>query len=394
MIAYKSLRRLFEQAERAWARSGEPKASLVFSRASNPEYIGLSSFAEKQAYHAVLLHAEHRGAIAIEWDRNAGFQNQVARVRLRDGNALSEVLNAVPRWRSVEEATQLCTPLAGSFPIIGAVLGAWREGRKPRGLQACDARLLVDAAKAIDYCRQNSQQDMTVRRLSTRLGFDSKRLESLVPALDLLRASGLDEIPRDSEELFSELGIVKHPLPILLSGPATLGLRDDTTLATPAPYAGLAPNSIASVRVSDACKYVLSVENLTTFHELAEMQTPDVLLIYSNGMPSPSWCRFYGRMLGDLPSICRVLHWGDIDGGGYRIAAHIASVCRACKRTLMLHMMNPAVLPEQRSWRPLDTQEQTHMKRIAQELGWEIELRGISERPLAYEQEALDLVLP
>jgi hypothetical protein len=392
--AHKSLRRLLEQAERCWARTGKPNASIVFSQASNPDYVGLSTFAEKQAYHAVLLHAEHLGALTIEWDVAAGHQNQVARVRLKDGDSLATLLEIVPRWRSMEEARRLCEPLMSRFPIVDAVLNAWREGRKPRGLQPSEAPLLADAAQAIDYCHRHVQHDMTVRRLSTRLGFDSKHLESLVPALDLLKATRLDDPPREREELFAELGIMKHPLPVLVAGSAVLRLIDSATIGIPAPYVGLGPDSILTVELQSSCRHVLSVENLTTFHELAEKRCRDVLLIYSNGMPSPSWMRFYDRMLAVLPSTCRLMHWGDIDGGGYRIAAHISALCRSRGKHLNLHMMNPRLHPEELSWRPLETQEQTYMERLAREAGWINESKGILERPLAYEQEALDLEFP
>lgn len=390
----KCLRRLLDQGERAWARTGEPKASLLFSQASNPDYFGLGSFSEKQAYHAALLHAEHVGAIAVEWDMTAGHQNQVKRIRLRDGDSLAKLLEAVPRWLAIEETQRVCSSLMERFPILTAVIAAWREGRKPRGLHPCQVSLLVDAAKAIEYCERNAFQDVTVRRLSTRLGFDSKHLEALAPALDLLRADRLDEPPTEREDLFAAMGIVKHPLPVLLAGPALIRLAGNAVLNTPAPYVGLAPNSIQQVEPAASCRRILSVENLTTFHELTEARSPDTLLLYSNGMPSPSWRRFYDRALNGLPDSFQLIHWGDIDGGGFRIAAQIAGLCRARGRNLNLHMMNPARHPKEHSWRVLEDQERVYMRRLAEVWGWEDELRGIEEQPLAYEQEALDRLLP
>lgn len=392
--AQKCLRRLLDQGERAWARTGEPKASLLFSEASNPEYLGLQSFSEKQTYHAALLHAEHVGAITVEWDTGAGHQNQVKRIRLRDGDVLARLLEAVPRWLAIEEALRACSPLMERFPILNGVIAAWREGRKPRGVDPGQVSLLVDAAKAIDYCERNTLQDVTVRRLSTRLGFDSKHLEALAPALDLLRADRLDDPPTEREDLFSALGIVKHPLPVLLAGPALIRLAGKAVLNAPVPYVGLAPNSIEQVEPIASCRRVLSIENLTTFHELTETRPQDTLLLYSNGMPSPSWKRFYDRVLDGLPDTCQSIHWGDIDVGGYRVAAQIAVLCRARGRKLHLYMMNPVRHPKEHSRRALEQQEMAYMLRLAKEWEWEDELKGIQEQPLAYEQEALDLLLP
>lgn len=388
------LLRLLAAAERSWARTGEASASLVFSKASNPDYLALSSYADKQAYHSALLHAEHKGAITVEWDTRSGYQNQITRIRLRNAEALAEVLGVVPRWQALERAARALEPWQSKFTILPSILQAWRNGRKPRSLQLVDYQLLVDAARTIEHCRQNVTQDISIRRLSAKLGFDSKHVESLASALDLLGAVDIDQPAREPEEVFGELGIVKHPLPVLLSGPMDLNLADGTTFTVPAPYVGLAPNSVESVCLQNSCRCILSVENLTTFHELAEIGSPHVALIYSNGMPSPSWRQFYGRLLTGSSMNCRILHWGDIDGGGYRIAARIGNVCNEHHRDLALHMMDPGRFAKEVSRRPLNARERAQMERIAQKMGWTAELRGIADQPFAYEQEALDITLP
>lgn len=393
-VARRSLQKLLASAERAWGRRGEISASLVFSEASNSEYFALASATEKRVCHSTLIHAEHKGAITVEWDKRAGHNNQVKRIRLVDGNALAELLDIVPRWRAIEDAAQLLIPCERTFPIIASLLAAWRNGRQPRGLQPTDARAIADAARAIEYCRANGTQDVPIRRLSTQLGFDSKHIESLTAALDLLTAADLDQVSREPEEVFAGLGIVKHPLPVLLSGPATLNLNDRSTFTLPLPYAGVSPTAIASIRVDADCRYVLSVENLTSFHELTQFESSEVLLIYSNGMPSPSWCRLYQRLVAELPDRCVIWHWGDVDGGGYRIAARIAEICIAQQRRLRLHLMNPAVLPSERRRRSLDTRERTQMERLARQMNWTKEAEGLLSHPYAFEQEALDVFLP
>lgn len=393
-VAQSSLRKLLTSAERAWGRHGEISASLVFSQASNPGYFALASAADKRACHAALIHAEHTGAITIEWDKSAGHHNQIKRIRLLDGNKLAGLLDIMPRWRAIEEAGQALTPWNGKFPVIRSLMVAWRDGRRPRSLQPSDAAAIAQAAGAVEYCRANGTQDISIRRLSTQLGFESKRIESLTAALDLLTSEDLDQVARDPEEVFAELGIVKHPLPVLLSGPAMLTLNNRSAFALPAPYAGISPTAIASVQVAPSCRYVLSVENLTTFHELTQLESNEVLLIYSNGMPSPSWFRFYERLLAELPAHCAIWHWGDIDGGGYRIAARIAGVCVEQQRQLRLHLMNPAVLPTERRRRSLDARERTQMERLARQMSWTKEVEGLESHPYAFEQEALDILLP
>lgn len=390
-----ALAKLLASAERAWAKTGTANASLKFSHASNPAYFEISSSADKKACHAVLLHAEHKGAISIEWDPAAGYQNQIARIRLKEADILASLLGIVPRWTAVEKSTAALGALRTGYPIIDSVLNAWRLGKRPRGLTMQDAPRLLDAAKTIQARRQTDRgSDISVRRLSAQLGFDSKRIEALAPALDLLTASDLDQPAREPEEFFSELGIVKHPMPVLLSGPAVLTLDDEPPLSLPKPYIGIDPDSVVAIEFKATFKTVLSVENLTTFHELAALKSKSVLLVYSNGMPSPSWRRFYRRMLEQLPSHSRLFHWGDIDAGGYRIAAKIAEVCREQNRLLELHMMNPEKLPKELCRRSLLEQEVRQMQRIAQKMGWMDLAEAVLAQPNAYEQEALELALP
>jgi hypothetical protein len=59
---------------------------------------------------------------------------------------------------------------------------------------------------------------------------------------------------------------------------------------------------------------LLTVENLTTFHELVgqRLHMPAAVLPYTGGMPSPSWKRVYRLLLTSLPVEARVFHWGDM----------------------------------------------------------------------------------
>jgi hypothetical protein len=393
-VAFAALKRLLSKAERAWARDDRSTLSLVFSQASHPEYFHLSSAADKRDCHSVLTHAQHIGAILIEWDLSAGQNNQIKRISLKDPDKLASLLGVTPLWRAIEEATNILESWIPKFQNIPDLLAAWRNNRKPKGLSPDNATLIADAAKTIDYCRALDTRDVSIRRLSTQLGFDSKHIESLKPALDLLISGDLDQPAREADEIYSELGIVKHPLPILMSGPANVMLENNTVFRLPIPYVGLAPDSILSVQIEDTCRYVLSVENLTTFHELAQLKSLHVLVIYSNGMPSPSWRRFYGRLLTHLPVGCQIRHWGDVDGGGFRIAASIANICLEQKRNLTLHMMNPSTLPSNLKRRPLDTREKAQIARIAEIMSWSDILTGINSHPFAFEQEALELCLP
>jgi hypothetical protein len=146
---------------------------------------------------------------------------------------------------------------------------------------------------------------------------------------------------RSDEEVFGELGLVKFPPTLLLAGTCTVNSQgQQITLARP--YLGFAPRAIDSFSGIESTRVFLSVENLTTFHELTRLARPGDghLLLYSAGMPSPSWLHVYSLLLEVLPLEAKILHTGDIDAGGFRIAEFIAKAAQRQKRSLHLHGMD------------------------------------------------------
>lgn len=390
----KCLHRLLERAESAWARSNIITASISFGEKSKSEYFTIETASDKKSFHGVLLHAQSSGAIEIEWDTGAGFQNQVKRVTLVDGSKLAKLLTLRPIWEVLPTIEKSFSQYINAFPILEKVLEAWKGGRKPRGLGINDSGKILDAIKTITQCKQSSQQDIPIRRMSARLGFDTKRLEAITPALDLLTAVDIGALPKERDELFAELGLVKHPSPVMVAGCLSVEMNNKEKVSIPAPYLGIPPNSVIDIKVSSNCQSILSVENLTTFHELTQLRHPNIILIYSNGMPSPSWKQFYGMLIHNAPLDCQLYHWGDVDAGGYRISKNISEVAKLAGRKIKLHRMNPDTLPLKYHLRKLDSKELLEMQKIAKFCDWQEECVGISNSPYAFEQEILDLVLP
>src|SRR5690606_21024339 len=92
------------------------------------------------------------------------------------------------------------------------------------------------------------------------------------------------------------------------------------------PYVGVAPRSVGGLTSAPA--WVLTIENLTTFHLAAAALKgrQDGLVVFTGGMPSPAWVAGFIRLTGNLPHSTLFYHWGDIDVGGFRIAARLQEV--------------------------------------------------------------------
>lgn len=394
-VVRSALEKLLRKAERAWAQQAEREHSLVFSEASFPEYFKLPLREDKNAVHAGLRNAERAGAILIEWDRRAGEDGQITRIRLVDAGAIANHIGETPTWIHYERAEALLQPWL-AIPNIQFVLERWRAGKPVRSMSSERASDFVDACKVIEACRTiSSSEDVPIRRLSATLFSDSKRIESIGSALDVLTAESMDTPWRDFEDVFSGLGLVKLPQPVLIAGAGVIELDDGTRLSIPKPYVGLAPQSIRRIILADGADYVLTVENLTTFHEIAlgKAGQPSGVVIYTAGMPSPALLRVYGLAVQEALSRDngRRFHWSDIDLGGFRIAA-----CLARKHLEPLHLwsMDPLLHPEVTYRKLLTAEETREITRISAQYGWETEAEHIAADGRAIEQEILPLTIP
>jgi hypothetical protein len=99
-------------------------------------------------------------------------------------------------------------------------------------------------------------------------------------------------------------------------------------------------------------------------------------------------------VLRSLPSGCRCLHWGDIDAGGFRIAAHLARACEAQGRQLQLHSMVWRRVGEAESGRTFQSSEVRQVASICERWSWEIEGRAITGATHPIEQEELPALWP
>lgn len=394
-VARSALEKLLRKAERAWAQQAEREHTLVFSEASFPEYFKLPLREDKNAVHAYLRNAERTAAIVIEWDRRAGEDGQITRIRLVDANFVANLIGETPSWGHYEIAAAQLRPWS-SIPNLQFVLERWRAGKLVRSMSPERASDFVDACKVIEACRaSSSSEDVPIRRLSAALFSDSKRIESIGAALDVLTAESLDTPWRDFEDVFCGLGLVKHPQPVLIAGSGVVELNDGTRLTIPKPYVGLPPQSIRRITLPNRANYVLTVENLTTFHEIAlgKAGHPAGVVIYTAGMPSPALLRVYRECVQEALSSDngRRFHWGDIDLGGFRIAA-----CLARQHPSKLHLwsMDPLYHLEATSRKTLTGEETREITRISALYGWETEAEHIAVDGRAIEQEVFQLTIP
>lgn len=394
-LATQALRKLLTRAERAHLKEEPGLVSLRFSDASFAEYFSLPTHAAKQELHAGLCSAEREGAITIEWDQRAGEDGQIERILLQDLDALARHLGVQTHEIALRHAKSRLANWT-TIPRVQEIVSAWERLHTVRGRDISDMESLSDALRVLDFCRARAGEDIAVRTASAALFKDSKRLEKLEQWLDVLTTDDVKGLRRSAEEVFAGLGLVKYPPAVYLSGRAVLELADGLRLGVPSPFIALAPKSIMRVIPAHAVRSVLTVENLTVFHELAAGRAGSLeghLILFTAGMPAPSFMAFYERLLADLGDR-EIYHWGDIDPGGFRIAACLARAVGRVGRRLSLWQMSSTTFEPDLAYRQLSRSDISEMRRICANNGWIQEAAALEVSNHGFEQEALPALLP
>lgn len=390
--AQQALMRLLRSGERARSQAKSETVSLPVTAAKCPEYTELRTLSEIEIFDAEIALAVRAGAIAAERER-FGEHPRLLRLQLVSLERLGAHLGVDLLSAQVVQAAAQLVDSVPTFPIMQDVLDAWARGRQVRGHGPEVARDIADAAKAVLACRGDDTQERLLRRESVRIFRDSKRLEALSPWLDLLLTGELTASGLDNAQIWSALGLRREPQPVLVAGHGT-AILPQTTIALCRPYLGLPVDAVRTIETQ--ARYVLTIENLTSFHDAARaMPNGDVLLIYTGGMPSPAWRAFFARLLGSMPADCRLYHWGDIDEGGFRIAAQLAMVANADGRRLSPWLMSPQDFDID----ALDAEAPSaaclkKMTYWADKAGWQQIASALQQTPIRIEQEAIDPRFP
>jgi hypothetical protein len=391
--ARRVLERLLRKGERARLRGQSAPASLPMTGASAAEYLALSTLAEQEDFHAQIRLAERDGAISAQRDRHRDDGQRLLRLTVRDLDALAQHLGIALLDTRMAEAKARLDGWLPRFPVIAEVLDAWAQGKGP-GHGPESAADLADAARVVEARHADAGAERMLRRESIRLLGDSKRLEALTPWLALLIGGEVNAGALEREHVWSALGLRREPQPMLIAGTGTL-VVDGTGLPLVRPYLGIPVERLDAV-VTGA-RFLLTIENLASFHDAAACEgAADGLLVYTGGMPSPAWRRACARMLQALPDDVAVYHWGDIDEGGFRIAATLAAAMREAGRVVRPWLMSPQDLApaEIEAARRPSAAQHAAMLRWAQAAGWPDVAQALTVRPLLLEQEALRARLP
>ncbi|MFV0453903.1 MAG: Wadjet anti-phage system protein JetD domain-containing protein [Pseudomonas sp.] len=386
MLGNSALARLLARAERA--RLSGSTRTIRESFKSHESAYWKQSLDERDQMHAQMQAARATGAIDLEWAKQGGNDRPLEAIVLRDLDKLAQYLGVPTVHTSVAKAADLLAPWKHS-PRVMELLSNWGCLKQVRSLGPDSAADFVDALQVLDAV-SGAQEDQILRQLSVKMFRNSKRLEALCKHIDILTAEASNSSARHWSEVFGSIGISKEPQPFLLAGTGQLRLIDGTECPIVRPFLGVANSAIAGYQGEP--EWLLTIENLTTFHQAARALGTNSkgVVIYTAGMPSPSWGKAYVQILSRLPNSCCVYHWGDHDEGGFRIAARIAHF--AAELGLSINPWSMHSIAWEGNGQMASKEQLGSMVRSAIKAGWHDLAAEL--KPLLLEQEGQPLSLP
>lgn len=386
-LARSCLERLLASGERLAA--GRRSRAAALTKGDLDEYRRLTSLDRKESFESTMTAARVEGAVDLVWDGGVTQSGFIERINLADARRLGNFLGLTLAQDKVAEAQERLATIATRYPVVHEVLQRWAELRKTRGLGPASVEDWISAAKTIEFCKSFSVDQplsLPIREASARLFNDSKRIEKLTVPLDILLANSIEGEVRDGPSVWQELGLFREEHPVLLAG-NVVAEREGVTARLDAPYMGLPAGTVRCLM--SVPKMVLTIENLTTFHSEARRRSnEELLLIYTAGMPSPAWRAMYMRILAALSSDVPVYHWGDIDEGGFRIAATLAQDARTVGHSLQAWSMHPEDVPAELR-RKATPHTLERIRHFANAAGWTELGEAIAAAGFTVEQESV-----
>jgi hypothetical protein len=388
-LAKKLLEKLLLDGERIAAGVRMRAAALTASHLQ--PYRSTSSLQDKEEFEAVMWSTREAGAVRLTWDggqpESRAPEDFIERVDLVDINRLAVQLGRTLQEELVTQAGEKFVGYIEAYPVLLDILQRWSKLRPVRGFGPDDAQAWLDAICVIQSSSKFQDPDavaLPIREASYQLFKDTKRIEKLAPAVDVLLTGDVDAESRTHDEVWKEIGLFREEHPIRLAG-NTIVVRDRVTSVLDRPYVGLPAASISTL--GSTPQYLMTIENQTTFHsEARRLCDEEVLLIFTSGMPTPSWRAAYVRLLESLPSTMPVYHWGDVDEGGFRIAALLSRDAKSAGHALLPWRMHPDDIPTELR-RPTTPGVATKMQTYAEAAGWSDLGKALFEAKITVEQE-------
>lgn len=290
----------------------------TIARARTIDWNSFTTVADAEDFEKLLGQLERLGTVKLTFGKK-GLRNRIEKVALIDPGPVYSMLGRRP---SCDTAAAAIAPLreraeTWETAMLDEIQSLWSRNRQWQKFTPANSDALLDIQKLAQAIHSGQHQNQDFRTFSSRIVGDSKKVERCEAAvLAYLRANGKHSF----RSLMAERGAWKITMPVMLSGPVSLhGLR----LCDAMDYVGVPVLELQNLIVDEDVDYVLSVENLTSFHRHCIEINPTPrrgLILFTSGQPSHAFKEYYSGLAERLSGRVPFYHWSDIDGGGLEIS--------------------------------------------------------------------------
>lgn len=392
--------------QRSSGRTGEALLNLLLDRFEAPrerarditqaiDYTQIGGPAEQDEFHRVLHDAERAGGITLEKARLGRFTGEFARVRLLNADKLYRFLVRSPAGVIANVARRRIgetIPDILEDPFFAEVereaIAAWGSNMSYLGLSPTQEDTFITVMRLAHGIVHLAGRDVDHRTFSRRTVKDSKALERFEGRVaQLLKRRNASLAGDEPREILEASGIVRRAHLLQVKGPLRLSSGALAIEGTGEMFIGLPWAAAQQATLMKPVDYIITIENPTSFWRYCTEIGGCYLALLSDGFPardvlsSITHLVKVARSISDAP----IYHWGDIDAGGVRIAAHLED---AFGIPVLLHDMKPRLALEMGT----SLQSRQGLQRLATRTGDVGELARwlCTDEAKALEQEELD----
>ncbi len=284
-----------------------------------PAYADDSQYDIFTAINSTVEQLEHLGFIQAKRRRGTNVVENITLV-LSEIPSAYKYLNRKPKQQKNQEMLQLMEYYAGENKVLEAFYKEQKfriEQNKPLSIMV-DVETLHQILKVLAHIFE-LQEDTYRRDFSMEVLGDSKVFEKIESKVKNLLYTYGDFSKKDT--IMEELHIVKNPAHMFFKGNVVLLFENQQfDLSVLHGDIGLSSDVLQDiVHIDVHTKRIVTIENLTTFHDFCE---PDTFAIYLGGYHS-SCCRTFILQVYKNNMDKEYFHYGDIDAGGFHIWQHL-----------------------------------------------------------------------
>lgn len=374
VVVLNALLDIFERRTTQTAKSSTEHATrsikVVLADTSLPAYFSQIDPTPRITANEQFTALERAGLVKITWlPGETGHILQSVKLETEHATRAYQLLNRSAKTSQQKALENLI--LAEKFRFVDDwraralrhVLTNLRAGKSPAPFSLTDTDLDTDLLTVMETVSA-LQAETPYRVFSVRTFNDSKRLEALKNQLVSLARLGNPEWKRlSADEVLRELNLVPNPNYLHLAGNWQLTLASGEILSIGgfSPSVGFPAAQTSQLQmVQIHAESVLSIENLTTFHEFTRYapRSTQHATICTYGNPAPAT----RRLLRLIPDSTPIYHWSDLDYGGFNILSQLR---RLVSERVQPYRMDITTLDTnyERS-RPLTVSDRANLKKL------------------------------